>query len=142
MSDAVEIEGLAAFRRGLRQIDPQLQKDFRNEILPIAQLVAADARSRVPQVTGRAAGSIRGGVSGNRAYVQGGKKTVPYFGWLDFGSRTPVRGQPRRVGPWANSGAGPAKGRFIYPAIDANRPAIERRAAEAIDTIIERVLPE
>ncbi len=143
MSDAaVRVEGLADLRRGLRKIDPALAKEFRQEILPIAERVAADARGRVPSRTGRAAASVRGGVSGNNAYVQGGKKSVPYFGWLDFGSRNPRTGQPRRVGPWKNSGTGPSKGRFIYPAIDANRGAIEQRAAEAIDGIIERVLPE
>ncbi len=140
--DAVRIEGLADLRRGLRKIDPELAKEFRNEILPIAQKVANDARSRVPSRSGRAAASVRGGVSGNNAYVQGGKKAVPYFGWLDFGSRSPKRGNPRSVGPWAGSGTGPRRGRFIYPAIDDNRSAIEKQAADAIDGIIERVLPE
>lgn len=138
----IEIEGLAAFRRGLRQIDPQLAKDFRQEILPIARRVADDARGRVPQKSGRAAGSIRGGVSGNNAYVAGGKKAVPYYGWLDFGSRRPVKGNPRSQGPWSGSGRGPKGGRFIYPAIAANREDIAKQAAEAIDNIIERVLPE
>jgi hypothetical protein len=140
--DAVRIEGLADLRKGLRKIDPALAKEFRNEILPIAQQVASDARSRVPSRSGRAAASIRGGVSGNNAYVAGGKKSVPYFGWLDFGSRSPRTGNPRSVGPWKNSGTGPSKGRFIYPAINQNRGAIERRAAQAIDDIIERALPE
>lgn len=138
----IEIEGLAAFRRGLRQIDPQLANDFRQEILPIARRVADDARGRVPQKSGRAAASIRGGVSGNNAYVAGGKKAVPYYGWLDFGSRRPVKGNPRSQGPWSGSGRGPKGGRFIYPAIAANREDIAKQAAEAIDNIIERVLPE
>lgn len=140
--DPVRIDGLADLRKGLRKIDPELAKEFRNEILPIAQKVAGDAASRVPSRSGRAAASVRGGVSGNNAYVQGGKKTVPYFGWLDFGARRAKRGNPRSVGPWAGTGAGPKKGRFIYPAIDANRGAIEKQAADAIDGIIERVLPE
>jgi hypothetical protein len=138
----VRVEGIADLRRGLRKIDPELAKEFRGSILPIAEKVAADARSRVPSKSGRAAASIRGGVSGNNAYVQGGKKSVPYFGWLDFGARTPQTGRPRSVGPWAKSGPGLSKGRFIYPAIGANRDAIEKQAVEAIDAIIERVLPE
>ena len=40
MPAEIQLEGLAAFRRGLKQIDPQLQKDFRQEILPIAKKVA------------------------------------------------------------------------------------------------------
>lgn len=138
----IQLEGLAKFRKGIKQIDPQLQKDFRQEILPIAQKVAGDAASRVPSRSGRAKGSIRAGVSGNNAYVQGGKSTVPYYGWLDFGARTPVSGRPRSVGPWKGSGVGPQRGRFIYPAIDANRDNIEREAAKAIDDIIDKALPK
>lgn len=139
---AVRVDGLADLRRGLRRIDPELAKEFRTSILPIANKVAADARSRVPTRSGRAAASIRGGVSGNNAYVQGGKKSVPYFGWLEYGSRNPQKGRPRSVGPWAASGVGLSRGRFIGPAVASNRGAIEQQAAEAIDAIIERVLPE
>lgn len=141
MAAEVQIEGLKALRAGLKKIDPQLQKDLRNDLLPVANKVADTARGRVPSKSGRAASSIRGGVSGNNAYVQGGRKTVPYFGWLDFGSRNPVSGNPRSVGPWAKSGAGPARGRFMYPAIDENRDHIETQAAEAIDRIIDKALP-
>lgn len=141
MPAEIQIEGLANLRRGLKQIDPQLQKDLRNEFLPIAQRVASGAASRVPSKSGRAAASVRGGVSGNNAYVQGGKKTVPYFGWLDFGGRTPMKGNPRSVGPWAGTGPGPARGRFIYAEIDSQHDAIEQAAAQAIDKIIDKVLP-
>jgi hypothetical protein len=142
MPAEIQLEGLAAFRRGLKQIDPQLQKDFRQEILPIAQKVAADAAGRVPSRSGRAKGSIRAGVSGNNAYVQGGRSTVPYYGWLDFGSRTAKADGNPATGPWKGSGVGPARGRFIYPAIDANRDDIEREAAKAIDDIIDKALPK
>jgi len=141
MPGEVQIDGLKALRAGLRKIDPQLQKDLRNDLLPVAHRVAADAAGRVPSKSGRAAASVRGGVSGNNAYVQGGRKTVPYFGWLDFGSRSPKAGNPRSVGPWAGTGAGPKRGRFLYPAIDAKREDIETTAADAIDRVIDRVLP-
>ena len=141
MAGEVQIEGLKPLRAGLKKIDPQLQKDLRAELVPITQVVAADARSRVPSKSGRTAASIRGGVSGNNAYVAGGRATVRHFGWLDFGDRTPVVGNPRSVGPWTRSGPGPARGRIMYPAIDANREHIETKSAEAIDRIIEKVLP-
>lgn len=141
MAAEVEFEGLKRLRAGLKKIDPQLQKDLRDEFVPIAQEVAAEARSRVPHKSGRAAASVRGGVSGNNAYVSGGRTSVPYYRWLDFGSRTPVSGQPRSYGPWFKSGAGPKRGRFIYPAIDAKRDDIETKSAAAVDRIIESVLP-
>ena len=39
----------------------------------------------MPVKSGRARASVKSGVSGNNAYVQSGKKAVPYVGWLDFG---------------------------------------------------------
>lgn len=134
----VHIEGLAELRRGLKAIDAQLVKDLRKEFLPIAALVAEAARAKVPQRTGEAAASIRGGVSGNYAYVSGGKKSVPYYGWLDFGSRTPRTGAR---GPWKGTGAGPPRGRFIYPAVDANLSTIERLAGEGIQAICDKAFP-
>ena len=142
MPAEVQIDGLKAFRRALGQIDPALQKELRGEFLKIGERVATTARARVPRgKTGKAAGSIRAGVSGNNAYVQGGKSSVPYYGWLDFGARTPVSGRPRSVGPWKGSGVGPKRGRFIYPAIDENRQHIEQASANAMERVAEKVLP-
>ncbi|MBP6729096.1 MAG: HK97 gp10 family phage protein [Microthrixaceae bacterium] len=137
----VQIDGFKDLRTALRKIDPALVKDFRKTILPIAQDLANVARSRVPVRTGRAAASVRAGVSGNTAYLQGGKGLVPYFGWLDFGSRDPVSGAARKVGPWTKSGAGPRDGRFIYPAIIEKKHEIEERVAAAMAETIEKVLP-
>jgi len=138
----VEFVGLKELRRDLKKIDPQLTKELRTEFLQVGQKVAADARSMVPQATGRAAASIRAGVSGNTAYVAGGKKSVPYYGWLDFGSRTPRRGQSRKDGPWKRSGSGPKRGRFIYPAIAKNERYIAQAAANAANQAIAKAVGE
>jgi hypothetical protein len=130
---AVAVDGLKATRRGLNQIDKALTKELGKALKAIGEDVAVDARARVPQRSGRAAKSIRAGSSGNTAYVAGGRKTVRYYGWLDFGTRNPQRGNPRSDGPWKKSGTGPKGGRFIYPAIDANREMIRRRAIGALE---------
>lgn len=140
LNAGIEANGLGAFRRDLKRIDPELDKTLRDDLLAIGQEIASQAAGRVPRRSGRAAGSIRAGVSGKKAYVAGGKKTVPYYGWLDFGSRTPKRGQPRSTGPWAKSGAGPKKGRFIYPTIEDNRPKIEKKAVEAFEKAVDEAL--
>lgn len=134
-------EALANFRKAMRKIEPELNKALRSELLVIANRIADDARSRVPSRTGTARSSIRGGVSGNKVYIQGGKNTVPYYAWLDFGSRTPVKGNARSVGPWSDSKAGPKKGRYIYPAIDDNREEALVQVVRALDEIADRVLP-
>ena len=131
--DGVRVEGIKELRRGLNALDKGLTKEFRRELVGIGKDVAKDAASKVPKRSGRAASSIRGGMSGNTGYVAGGKKAVPYYAWLDFGSRTPRAGNPRSVGPWAKSGTGPKGGRFIYPAIDENRHMIHARAVAAME---------
>lgn len=129
----VRIEGLAELRRSLNKVDKTLSKNLRREFVSIGRRVAADARASVPVRTGRARASIRAGMSGNTAYVAGGKKSVPYYGWLDFGSRQPLSGRPRRVGPWKGTGRGPRDGRFIRPAVEKNRAMIDRAARAAME---------
>lgn len=131
--DGVRITGIKELRRSLNQLDKELTKEFRGELKKIGADVATAARAEVPSKSGRARGSIRSGMSGNNGYVAGGKKAVPYYGWLDFGARQPKTGNPRSRGPWAGSGAGPKGGRFIYRAIDRNRAEIKRRAEAAME---------
>lgn len=134
VAPALKVEGLAELRRALKGAE---RMDDRKELAAglkaAADVVAQDAKSRVPSVTGRARGAIRATSGGNRAFVVGGKASVPYYGWLDFGGRTPVTGNPRSRGPWAGSGTGPTKGRFIYPAFDARDNEVAHLVAEAVE---------
>lgn len=83
----------------------------------------------MPRKSGKAAGSVKAGVSGNNAYVQTGKKTVPYAAWLDFGGTLkPVGGRKNTIQRPRIQG-----GRYLYPAIEAMQPQTEREAAEAFD---------
>lgn len=104
-----------------------------------AELVENDTKRRIPVRTGRARNSIRSRASKTRAVVVGGKKAVKYYGWLDFGSRTPRKGNPRSVGPWSGSGIGPFRGRFIYQALDANRAQVNALIANAISRALNRI---
>ena len=142
MSAGIEIEGLKEFRKDLKRIDEELAKELRADLLVIAREIAREAAARVAVIskTGKAAGSIRAGVSGNNAYVMGGKASVPYYGWLDFGGRNAISGRPRSVGPWKGSGPGPERGRFIYPTIVRNRREIEQKAQQAFDKAAEAAL--
>jgi hypothetical protein len=110
--------------------------EVRDGLKKAAGIVANEAQSRVPVRSGAARASIRATAAGNKAYVVGGKARVPYYGWLDFGSRRPVSGNPRSRGPWSGSGVGPPKGRFIYAAIDAK----ERQVADAVGDALEAAL--
>ena len=139
MVATVRVEGLAELRRALRTAE-RLEDltELRVGLKRAADVVAQDAKGRVPSRSGAAAGSIRATSGGNRAYVAGGKKAVPYYGWLDFGGRTPISGRSRSVGPWAGVGGGPVKGRFIYPAIDAKEAQVVDLVADACETALRR----
>lgn len=139
MPDAVQVEGLAELRRDLRKLgDTATLIELRGGLKEAARIVADDARRRVPQLSGKAASSIRPGASGNKAYVAGGKKAVPYYGWLDFGGRRAITGNSRSQGPWAGSGKGPSEGRFIYPALVAKEREIVDAVSDAMSKAIIR----
>jgi hypothetical protein len=113
--------------------------DVRDALRRGADVAAREAKARANGFSFRASDTIksvaRTGTSGRgrlSAGIKGGNTRVPWYGWADFGSRTPQRGQPRSSGPWKGSGPGPRGGRFLYPAIDATRDEIVRELEEGI----------
>lgn len=140
MSGPVKIVGLKEVQAALKEIgDLDTAKEIRVALKAGAEIIAADARGRVPSRSGRAAGSITSGTAGARAFVEGGKKTVPYYGWLDFGSRHPMHGNTRREGPWRGSGTGPKDGRFLYPAVAAKEDELTAHVETGVNAVIKRV---
>lgn len=129
----IKVDGLPELQRALKDLDPALAKALKVELKDVAESVMHDAQNDMPVKSGRALESMKAGADIAGPYVAGGKKSVPYYGWLDFGSRTPIKGRPRSVGPWKGTGAGPKKGRFIFPAIDRNRDVIERKSTDAFE---------
>jgi hypothetical protein len=134
----------------LRELgDVDEQREFKAALAWAADKVAIDAKRRVPVRTGRARRAIKSSVSKTQAQVYVNKRNPEYYGWLDFGSRTPNRVRvnrtgaggsvTRRIGPWANSGKGPAQGRFLYPALEAQRAGVNQIMRDAIDRITERI---
>lgn len=137
----VTVEGLTELRKKFKNLeDFEASKQLRKGLFEAAKIVSVEARSRVPigpsykgrHSPGAARASIMAGATANKAYVAGGRGTVNYYGWLDFGSRNPVSGRPRKVGPWKKSGRGPLNGRFIYAALDDKRDEVVARVAEAL----------
>jgi hypothetical protein len=131
----VEVVGLLDLQKALKDIEPTLKKEFNKELRKLGNKVAAEVRSKVPAKTGRARASVKSGVRNGMAYVQGGKATVPYFAWLDFGGPTREKGPN---GPWRN-GWKPGRrefireGRYLYPTVREMQPEILAAAEEAFD---------
>jgi len=119
----------------LRRVAPELGPELTRRLKGAGERVVRDAQRRVRSSTtsgrskGRAAGSIRVTSSGGKVYINGGKKSLPYYGWLDFGGVLQPKGRRR------NRQYRPVlkKGRYIYPAIDANRARILEAVTDAVD---------
>lgn len=129
---AIDVKDLRRLQRDLRSVDKQIPKDMGKVVRKAATIVRDDARARVPVRSGRARAGIRSGGSAVAPWVKGGVGTR-YGAWLDFGSRTPRRGNPRRRGPWKGSGQGPAGGRFLYPAVAAKGDEVAAVVMGAVD---------
>lgn len=133
MAGHIQVKGVERTQRALKNAGAMDdRKELRAGLKRAADVVVADAKGRVPLRSGTAAGSLGSGVTAKGAFVVGGKKKVPYYGWLDFGNRSPKSGRSRSVGPWAKTGKGPKKGRFIYPALDAKREEVTALVSAAV----------
>jgi len=104
---AVSIDGLSEFKSRLKAMDKDLPKALRIAFNAAADVIVADARPRIPAVTGAARDSVKARSTQTRARVVGGGNKAPYYPWLDFGGRIPVTNVRRPFLP---------EGRYIYNA--------------------------
>lgn len=129
----VKVEGLARLQRQIRRLDPEMQKALRVELKQVGEVVARDARSRVPVRSGRARDSIKVQVNNKGVFIKGGTaKRVPYYGWLDFGGELSPAGRRRN----RQSRRRIKYGRYFYPAIYRNR----RRTVAAVERATNRAI--
>lgn len=134
MGFGLQVEGLATLRKSLKYLEQGDDLvELRDGLKAAAGIVATEAAHRAGSFSSRAAATIRPTVSGNRAFVVGGRAKLSWYGWADFGTRTPVRGNSRSQGPWKRSGKGPKKGRFIFPAFDAKEREVVKAVGDAMD---------
>lgn len=125
--DAVQIAGLAEFRRSLRALDAAAPRALRVAGNQAAQLVVDTARPRVPRRSGKAAQSIKARSSQAAVKIASGGRSAPYMPWLDYGGKVGVNDTASR--PFI------ADGRYVYPAYHAVKGQFEgvlRTALQAI----------
>ncbi|WP_217923778.1 HK97 gp10 family phage protein [Miltoncostaea oceani] len=120
---AISIEGLAAFRRDLKRIDPALLQGVRVALKEAAELVAGEARRRAPVRSGRTRTSIRSFTSGNRAGVRANARRVSarYPGGYPYPRRLEFENGGRRA--------------FIGPALEAKRRDVVERLDDALGDV-------
>ena len=130
----IRIEGLDELRKALRQADKGLAQNLGKAGKQAADIVAREARPRVPERTGRAARSVRAATSRGGGDVKGGGSTVPYFGFLEFGNKLHAghgvgRGDSQRR-PFVK------QGRYIFAAFADKRPEVERTYQELLTDVL------
>lgn len=121
---AVSIEGLAAFRRDLRKIDPQLVRGVRDGLKDAAKIVGAEAKD------------IAGKHSASGDTVKG----IKHF---TSGNRAGVRSKARRASAKYPSGYeyprryefGDRKRPFLHPALEAKRDDVVDELDRVLDSV-------
>jgi HK97 gp10 family phage protein len=109
----VTIDGLNQLRRAFKTLSENAKEDFKAAGYASASIVADEAKSLVPVVSGRLRDSIRAAMIETGGKVRAGVKAVPYAGPIHFGwGRRNITPQP-----------------FLYQAID-------RRHGEVLDTYL------
>jgi hypothetical protein len=106
--DPIHVEGLKEFRDTLRKMGTGIHKSMKDVLNAAVEVIAVDARRRVPTRRGKAKQSIRTQSSQLQARVLGGGKRVPYYPWLDFGGKVGRNKSIHR--PFLQ------EGRYLYPA--------------------------
>lgn len=130
----IKIEGARDLRRRLREVENDME-DLKALHKEIADMVADRAKQKVPVLSGKLQGTIRGSGTKTAARVKAGNKRqtkagVPYAGVVHFG--TPASGLFGRI-------AGLPPQPFLYEALNERKPEVIQRYAEGIEEIVEKV---
>ncbi len=128
--EPIRVEGLRELQAALKRLDGESQKALRVALNKAVEAIADDARSRVPTRTGKARASIRATSSQREARVSAGKKSVPYYGWLDYGGTTGIGGSVQR--PFRKAG------RYLYPAYADQREDMLKTLSREITAVAEQ----
>lgn len=124
---AIAVEGMKDLQAALKAMDGESQKEIRVALNRVAETVVAGAARRVPVRSGRARASLKAASSQRETRVGAGGRKAPYYGWLDFGGRIGRDKSQRR--PFV------AGGRYIWPAVAANREALARAVDEQLKSL-------
>lgn len=127
--DVVRVEGLAQFRRGLRDLDRAAPRALRLAGNEAATLVVDAARPTIPRRSGRAAASVKTRSSQAAVKVVSGGARAPHMPWLDYGGRVgPNDSVSRPFNP---------DGRYVYPAFRRVRSQFTTVLQEALQRIAD-----
>lgn len=126
---SVEVDGLKELRKALRDIDKGFARELGQAGKRAAEIVADEARPKLPVRSGRARASVRA-TAGRGGSVVAGGATAPYVPWLTFGGNV---GRDDSVQRPVIRG-----GRYFYPALRARRDAVVDAFAAAVEQLTKK----
>lgn len=122
----VKIDGLSSLRKGLRALDPEIDKEMRGAFKRAADKVAVTAGALAPRRSGELAHSIRPYATGNRVGI---RSDLPYAGVVHWGGTIRPRGVPIHF----------KRTEFITRAADDHAEELARDVADAAQHAIDRM---
>ena len=137
-SPRLQVRNLREVTAAMRAADKAVPRKLKEYLLPIGQMVATAAATKVPRRSGKAAASLSASSTQTGARVSFGGTKAPYFPWLDFGGSV-GRGHEPGV-PWSGAIKRPMipspdhlfDGRYVYPTIAEKAPEISEAALKAV----------
>lgn len=123
-ADPIRIQGLRDIQAALKEIDGEAQKKLRLVLNEAAEMVASEARSRMPSKSGKARASVKVASSQREARVKIGAARAPYAPWLDFGGKVGREGSVVR--PFLKDG------RYVYPSYYDLKPRLLEKIEQAV----------
>jgi len=133
VSEAIKIEGLAAFSRNLKKVDSDLPKALRVALNEAANVVVEGALPLIPRRTGKAQKALKARSTRTLSRVVAGSARAPYLPWLDFGGEGRKRGRPAKR-EFIKTG------RYVYPTYYKKRDSgeFERVLTRSLQDIVRR----
>lgn len=125
MDARIRVDGLREFQSALRALDGDFPKGLRQANKDAADIVAQEAKTRVPVMSGRLRSSIRALASQRSASVGVGGARLPYAAVQEFG--------------WPGHNISPQP--YIYPSISAKRAEVVEAYGDMIDALARRAFP-
>lgn len=120
---AVEVKGLREFRRDLKQLDVDADKELRKELKVAGETALHGAD--VPTRSGALARSLKISVTAKRITLY---STLPYAGVVHWGGTIEPRGVPIRF----------PRTEFLSKAVDQGAAQAEQNVADAVDRAARR----
>lgn len=123
----VAVDGIDELRRSLRELSPAAARGLRVGLNEVSDYLIGKITPKIPARSGKARRSLKKRSTQAAVRIAVGGRAAPYYPWLDWGGKVGPRKSVSR--PYQGDG------RYVYPTLKEERPAIESMLEEVLDRI-------